>query len=98
LANPKAKASDYREHFKLNSREFNFVRQSNPSHREFLIKQSSFSAIGRFDLSGLEEFLPIFAGNIKSLNLFDEIEAQAQQPLTADRWLNLFRERHQEII
>jgi type IV secretion system protein VirB4 len=91
LPNPKASREDYCDAFKLSEREYDFIKNTAHQTRQFLIKQGRESAIGRLDLSGLEQYAAVLAANQQSLNLLDElIQRTSDDP---EIWLPLFYEK-----
>lgn len=89
LPNPKAEMNDYCEGFKLTSREFEFIKYV--QDRRFLIKQGHETAIGRLNLTGLEDFIAVFSANKTTINLLDEIRNQHGDDPSI--WLPIFQAR-----
>lgn len=91
LPNPMADEQDYMGSFKLSAREFNLVKNSSIQSRQVLVKQGHESAIIKFDLSGLEAFIPILSGTKATVELGERIRAEVGDDPKI--WLPLFNER-----
>ena len=62
LSNPKAKRSDYVEKLAMSNVEYNFAKNTIPSHYKFLIKKAEERAIATVDLSHMDKwFLKIIS-------------------------------------
>lgn len=90
LPNPKADVEDYCGAFKLTEQEYSFIKNTPLATRHFLIKQGNESAIGRLDLSGLERFSSVLAGNQQTINVLDALITKVGS--SPDNWLPLFYE------
>ena len=92
LPNPRADRADYVGGFKLTDAEFEVVRHLGETSRTFLVKQGQTSAICRFDLSGLDDYLAVLSGTTESVLLLDDIRARhGDDP---DQWLPVFFDRN----
>lgn len=91
LANPKASEQDYIESFKLSQREYEIIKNFDIQSRYFLVKQGHEAAVGRINLQGFDNYLSVFSGNIKSVELCERICAEhGNDP---EIWLPHFYER-----
>ena len=74
LSNPSADYEVYVKGAKLSESEYLSIKHMGNVPGKFLFKQKdSDSAIGRLNLSGLEDFIHIFSANQKSAELFDVV-------------------------
>lgn len=76
LANPKATKERYCEGFKLSEQEFDFIKNTAPEDRCFLVKHNHDSVIAKLDLSDMDEYISILSGTANSVNLLDTIRAE----------------------
>ena len=93
LPNPKADHDEYVNRFKVSEAEFELIRNFSEDSRLFLLKQGHQSAVGRFDLTGLEDELAVLAGSTDNIALLDEILAEVGDDPAL--WLPLFHQRRQ---
>lgn len=93
LANPRAEASDYIAAFKLSQKEYQIIRELEPSDRYFLIKQGHESAIGRIPLQKLTKYLPVFSSNAATIERCDELRKKWGDD--AHHWLPVFYQGNQ---
>ena len=93
LPNPKADHDEYVHGFKLSETEFELVKNFPEDSRLFLLKQGHHSAIGQFDLTGLEDLLAVLSGSTDNLALLDGILAEVGD--APAQWLPLFHQRRQ---
>ncbi|PMS31283.1 type IV secretion system protein VirB4 [Trinickia symbiotica] len=91
LPNPRADIDDYVHGFKLTEAEFNIVRSLGENSRMFLVKQGHRAAIGKLDLSGLEDVLDVLSGTTDNVELLDGIRARVGDD--PDVWLPVFHEQ-----
>ncbi len=95
LPNPKAEEKDYIEGFKLSHREFEIIKNASIQSRLFLVKQGHEAAIGRLNLSGMEDYIAVLSGNKDTVVLLDEIRTEVGDDPTI--WLPLFHERRKSV-
>ena len=91
LPNPKADPEDYMKGFKLTHREYDFLRNTDPRTRQFLVKQNDLAAIGKLNLEGLEDYIAVFSGNKTTVTLLDEIRSEVGDDPKV--WLPIFQQR-----
>lgn len=96
LPNKEADYQDYVEQLGLTQSEFNFIQQTPPSCRKFLIKRGNESIRASFDLSALSQFIPVFSSNERSVQLMYSVmeEMQSTEPHV---WVPVFMQRAQLI-
>lgn len=94
LPNPKA-TDPYRKAFMLSEREFNLLKNTDPSTRYFLVKQGKDVVVARIDLSGMEDIINILSGRAETVSLLDQIRREVGDNV-AD-WLPLFNKRVKEL-
>ncbi|MFZ4540917.1 MAG: VirB4 family type IV secretion/conjugal transfer ATPase [Rickettsiales bacterium] len=90
LPNPKA-TEPYRKAFMLSEREFNLLKNTDPSTRYFLVKQGKDVVVARIDLAGLEDVISVLSGRAETVALLDQIRTEVGDNVEA--WLPLFTER-----
>ena len=92
LPNGEAKYADYVDALGLTPAEFEFIRDTPPEHRTFLIRRGNESIRAKFDLSELPDLIPILSSNDKGVALMDEIirELGSDDP---ERWVPVFMAR-----
>lgn len=91
LPNPKADYDDYVNGFKVTEAEFKLIRNLGETSRLFLVKQGHQSALVKFDLGGLSEFLNVVSGTTENVDLLDDIRNEVgDEP---DLWLPAFHRR-----
>lgn len=90
LLNPKA-TDEYRKTFMLSEREFALIKNTDPSSRFFLVKQSSEVVVARIDLTGMSDVIGVLSGRAETVRLLDDIRAEVGDD-PAD-WLPVFYER-----
>ena len=74
--NPKADELSYVDGFKLSEREFEWVVNTHPDSRQFLIKHDQDSVIARLDLSNLLDMVKVLSGNVDSVQECEELRAK----------------------
>ncbi|MBK5071610.1 type VI secretion protein [Budviciaceae bacterium CWB-B4] len=94
LPNPNAKARDYIEALGLTQEEYEFIRDTPPEARQFLIRRGNESVRAVFDLShdGLRDLIPLLSSNDKGVALMHEIIAELNTDDPAC-WVPVFIER-----
>lgn len=65
--NPRADDESYIKRFGLTVKEFNFIKNTPPEKRTFLIKHGNDSVIARLDLSTMPELVKVLSGNKKTI-------------------------------
>jgi type IV secretion system protein VirB4 len=93
LPNYKASRKHYCDAFKLSEREYHVIRNLDPDSRCFLIKHGTDSVVGKLDLSGLSDLIPLFSGTAENVGLLHELLASHGENPAA--WLPRFRSRIQ---
>lgn len=87
LPNIKATTA-YRDVFMLSEREFNLVKNTDPSSRFFLVKQDNDGVIARVDLSGMNDLVKVLSGRAETVALLDKIIDEVGE--NPDDWLPVF--------
>jgi type IV secretion system protein VirB4 len=92
LPNAEANRADYVDALGLTQAEFEYVRDTSPEHRKFLIRRGNESIKAVFDLSDMPEFIPVLSSNDKGVALMDDIirELGTAAP---EQWVPVFMER-----
>jgi type IV secretion system protein VirB4 len=92
LPNGEAKRTDLVDVLGLTPGEYEFVRDTPPENRTFLIRRGNESIKAKFDLSDMPEFIPVLSSNDKGVALMDEIirELETDDP---EQWVPVFMER-----
>ncbi|CCG39417.1 MULTISPECIES: type VI secretion protein [Xanthomonas] len=92
LPNGEAKRTDLVDVLGLTPAEYEFVRDTPPENRTFLIRRGNESIKAKFDLSDMPEFIPVLSSNDKGVALMDEIirELETDDP---EQWVPVFMER-----
>ena len=86
--NPKADHLSYVEGFRLSEREFEWVLDTHPESRQFLIKHDQDSVIARLDLSEMLDLVKVLSGNIETVAECERVRAQVGDD--PRRWLPIF--------
>lgn len=86
---PNLKATEtYKKVFMLSDREFNIVKNTDPSSRFFIVKQDNTAVVTRIDLRGMTDIINILSGRIETVLLLDKIRAEkGDEPY---QWLTTF--------
>jgi type IV secretion system protein VirB4 len=95
LPNPKARHEDYCDGFSLSEQEFNFIKNTAPEERTFLIKHHHDSVIAKLDLSGMDEFLHIFSGTTKTVELLENLRQHHGD--VVEHWYEDFQRNVKEL-
>jgi type IV secretion system protein VirB4 len=74
--NPKADFESYVTGFKLSEREFEWVINTHPDSRQFLIKHDQDSVIARLDLSNMLDIVKVLSGNVDTVQECEELRAR----------------------
>lgn len=86
--NPRADEDSYIKRFGLTVKEFNFIKNTPPEKRTFLIKHGNDSVIARLDLSTMPELVKVLSGNKKTIEECAALrEKYGDEP---ERWLAEF--------
>ncbi len=72
--------------------EFDWIVNTPPYLRQFMIKNSHDSVISKLDLSNMSEIIPILSGNELRHNILSEILIDNEN-LTYSQWVNKFNEK-----
>jgi type IV secretion system protein VirB4 len=86
--NPKADHLSYVEGFRLSEREFEWVLDTHPESRQFLIKHDQDSVIARLDLSEMLDLVKVLSGNIETVSECERVRAQVGDD--PRKWLPIF--------
>ncbi|MDE2579109.1 MAG: VirB4 family type IV secretion system protein [Hyphomicrobiales bacterium] len=86
--NPKADEASYIDGFKLSEREFEWVINTHPDSRQFLIKHDQDSVIARLDLSNMLDFVKVLSGNVDSVHELEDLRARVGDDPRV--WLPIF--------
>ncbi|RWB79713.1 MAG: VirB4 family type IV secretion/conjugal transfer ATPase [Mesorhizobium sp.] len=65
--NPRADEESYIKRFGLTVKEFNFIKNTPPEKRTFLVKHGNDSVIARLDLSSMPEMVKVLSGRKKTI-------------------------------
>ncbi|KLB88291.1 hypothetical protein XEUV678_22340, partial [Xanthomonas euvesicatoria] len=92
LPNGEANRTDLVDVLGLTPGEYEFVRDTPPENRTFLIRRGNESIKAKFDLSDMPAFIPVLSSNDKGVALMDEIirELETDDP---EQWVPVFMER-----
>ena len=94
LPNPKA-TEPYRKAFMLSEREFNLLKNTDPSTRYFLVKQGKDVVVARIDLSGMDDIIYVLSGRAETVGLLDQIRKEVGD--NVEDWLPIFTKRVKEL-
>lgn len=92
LPNSSAKKHEYVDALELTEAEFEFVRDTSPRERKFLIRRGNESIKAIFDLDEIPEFIPVLSSNDKGVALMEKIIAElgTNDP---EKWVPIFMEK-----
>jgi type IV secretion system protein VirB4 len=76
------------EGFRLSERELEWVRDTHPESRQFLIKHDQDSVIARLDLGDMPDLVRVMSGTVTSVAECEAIRAEAGEDPRA--WLPIF--------
>ena len=93
FANPQAKPEHYMDGFNLTQAEFNCIKHNEPQSRLFLYKQGHESALGKLNLSHLNDWLKVMSGTQASVARLTQIRAEVGDDPNV--WLPIFLEKEQ---
>ena len=91
----KADARGYCEGFGLTPHELSVVQHLGDSSRCFLVKHDATSVVARLDLSGEDDILAVLSGREETVQLLDDIRAEAGDDPAV--WLPVFQERRKSL-
>ncbi len=93
---PNLKATKaYREVFGLSAREYQIIKNTDPSSRFFLVKQGSDSVVARIDLAGMDDVIETLSGRAETVILLDQIIAEVGD--NPQDWLPVFWKKVAEM-
>ena len=86
---PNLRATEsYQKMFMLSDKEFDIVKNTDPSSRFFIIKQDTHTAIARIDLSGMSDAIHILSGRAETVELLNSIRQDiGDEP---EDWIPIF--------
>lgn len=95
LPNSEARSDDYVDALGLTNNEFEFIRDTPCTSRQFLIRRGRESVKAIFDLSALPEFIAVLSSNDRGVALMEEIkrELATEEP---EKWVPVFMQRSLE--
>lgn len=86
--NPRADEESYIKRFGLSIKEFQYIKNTAPESRTFLIKQGNDSVISRLDLSGMPDLIKVLSANKTTLDECDALrDKHGNDP---KHWLPIF--------
>lgn len=74
--NPRADEESYIRRFGLTVKEFNFIRNTPPEKRTFLIKHGNDSVIARLDLSAMPDLVKVLSGRKETIEECEALRAR----------------------
>jgi type IV secretion system protein VirB4 len=83
--NPKADDASYLDGFKLSHRELQWVRETHPESRQFLIKHDLDSVIANLDLSHMPDALKVLSGTVQLVEECEDLRARHGE--APENWL-----------
>ena len=86
--NAKADHGSYIDGFKLSEREFEWVLNTHPDSRQFLIKHDQDSVIARLDLGDMPDFVNVLSGNVDTVAECEEVRSRVGDDPRA--WIPVF--------
>jgi type IV secretion system protein VirB4 len=94
LANDKACPKTYMDGLQLSQGQYHFIHTTGKASRKFLFRQGHEVAVGRLNLSGLEDYIRIFSANESSVRLCDTVRAEVGDDPRC--WIPLFLKKLNE--
>ncbi len=89
---PNMRATDtYQKMFMLSDKEFDLVKNIDPSSRFFLVKQETRTSIARIDLSGMTDAIHILSGRAETVELLKVIRRDVGDD--PNDWVSVFLEK-----
>lgn len=95
FSNPQAKREHYIDGFNLTEAEYACIKENEPQSRLFLYKQGHESALGKLNLTNLNDLLAIMSGTQASVELLTQIRAKVGNDPQA--WMPIFQQRRRSI-
>lgn len=92
LPNSEARKSDYVDQLGLTNSEFEFIRDTPPEQRTFLIRRGQESVRAKFDLTALSHFIPVLSSNDKAVALMEQIIHDIKDD-NPEKWVPIFMEQ-----
>lgn len=92
LPNSEARHDEYVDALGLTNNEFEFIRDTPPESRQFLIRRGQESVKAIFDLSVMPEFIPVLSSNDKGVALMMQIKDELATEDPA-KWVPVFMQR-----
>lgn len=86
--NAKADHGSYIDGFKLSEREFEWVLNTHPDSRQFLIKHDQDSVIARLDLGDMPDFVKVLSGNVDTVAECEDVRSHVGDDPRA--WIPVF--------
>ncbi|MGJ0620488.1 MAG: VirB4 family type IV secretion/conjugal transfer ATPase [Methylocystis sp.] len=86
--NAKADHGSYIDGFKLSEREFEWVLNTHPDSRQFLIKHDQDSVIARLDLGDMPDFVKVLSGNVETVAECEDVRSRVGDDPRA--WIPVF--------
>lgn len=86
--NPRADEESYIRRFGLTAKEYNFIRNTPPERRTFLIKHGNDSVIARLDLSAMPDIVKVLSGRKETVEACAALRARLGEDPAA--WLSEF--------
>ena len=94
---PNFKASQelYTKKLRFSKREYDIIKNTPVETRQFLLRHGTDSVICKFDLKGLERFIPVLSARKETVNyMYEVIEQYGSDP---DKWLPAFMDGAQNL-
>lgn len=76
LCSPNATRVDMVDNLELTEGEFEFIRDTNPQERKFLIKRGKESVRAVFDLGSISQIIPVLSANDKAVALCAQVRSE----------------------
>lgn len=86
--NPKADNESYQKAFRLSGREVEWIRNTAPEQRAFLVKHDHDAVIARLNLSAMPEIIKVLSGRTETVAELDELRARVGD--NPEVWLPIF--------
>ncbi len=81
----------YQRMFMLSDKEFDLVKNTDPSSRFFIVKQDAQAAIARIDLGGMMDAIQILSGRADTVELLHNIMSEVGED--PDLWMDIFLDK-----
>lgn len=92
LSNDKANRNDLVDHMGLAASAYEWIRDTPPEQRKFLIQRGNETVKAVFDLSDIPQFIPVLSSNDKGVALMHEIQRELGT-VDPQKWVPVFMER-----